>query len=150
MSICICFLKMQSMGLLWPPFIGLIKCRWWYFLKRPVLIFHGFCQHFWLTFLLLTQNSLLVSLPVISAFIVLAKTWVLSSFSLLLKSPHPKHLALASLAVYSFHGMRLVSQGFKTHGSLSFFFNFRWIRYQSLILKVNISLWRELLTVIIV
>lgn len=64
---------MQSMGLLWPPFIGLIKCGWWYFLKRPVLIFHGFCQHFWLTFLLPTQNTLLVSFPVISAFKVLAK-----------------------------------------------------------------------------
>lgn len=73
-SICICFLKMQSMGLLWPLFISLIKCGWWYFLKSPVLIFHGFCQHFWLTFLLPTQNSLLVSVPVISAFKVLAKS----------------------------------------------------------------------------
>lgn len=63
---------MQSMGLLWPPFIPLIKCGWWYFLKRPVLIFHGFCQHFWLTFLLPTQE--LVSFPVISAFKVLAKS----------------------------------------------------------------------------
>lgn len=69
-SICICFLKMQSMGLLWPLFIGLIKCGWWYFLKRP---FPRVLSALWLTFLLHTQNSLQVPFPVISAFKVLAK-----------------------------------------------------------------------------